>query len=231
VIDGALKPYLQRSAAAHAVLLLTALFVFPKSALKADKVYMIDFVGGTTLQSAGARETPTAAAAAAANPKLGPQTDPDSISTDRRRGPVALPRPSLLKGWTEPKPDEKPAASAGTATNAPASAPGPGGTAGASAGVSTDLPNFPYPWYISQIRLMLWQAWQRRMPRYPGEGVVVFSIMRNGAFTDLRLEESSGDSAFDSAALESVAAAAPFPALPSDFREQFLKIHLALRSE
>lgn len=229
-MNGTLKPYLQRSAAAHAVLLFAAFFVFPKSALKSDKVYMIDFVGGTTLQSAGARETPTAAAAAAANPKLGPQTDPDSISTDKRRGPVPLPRPSLLKGWTEPK-EDKPASSGSAATAAPAAAAGPGGTAGASAGVSTDLPNFPYPWYISQIRLMLWQAWQRRMPRYPGEGVVVFAIMRNGAFTDLRLEESSGDSTFDDAALESVRAAAPFPALPTDFREQFLKIHLALRSD
>ncbi|MEQ1920531.1 MAG: energy transducer TonB, partial [Elusimicrobiota bacterium] len=106
-----------------------------------------------------------------------------------------------------------------------------GGMPGNAAGVATDLPNFPYPWYISQVRQMLWAAWQKRMPAASGEGVVVFAIMRNGAFTDLRMESSSGDSDFDNAALEAVQAASPFPALPSDFSEPFLKIHLTLKSE
>jgi len=62
---------------------------------------------------------------------------------------------------------------------------------GDAAGVTTDLPNFPYPWYISQVRQMLWTAWQKRMPPTSGEGVVVFSIVRSGAFTDLRMESRS----------------------------------------
>ena len=78
---------------------------------------------------------------------------------------------------------------------------------------------------------MLWAAWQKRMPASTGEGIVVFAIVRNGAFTDLRMESSSGDNDFDNAAIESVQAAAPFPALPSDFAEPFLKIHLTLKSE
>jgi TonB family protein len=78
---------------------------------------------------------------------------------------------------------------------------------------------------------MLWQAWQKRMPRLDAEGAVGFSILPNGSFTDLSVESSSGDAAFDGAALASVQAAAPFPALPSDFHEKFLKIHLALKSE
>lgn len=105
------------------------------------------------------------------------------------------------------------------------------GMPGSAAGIATDMPNFPYPWYISQVRQMLWAAWQKRMPAESGEGVVVFSIMRNGAFTDLRMESSSGDASFDEAALDAVQAAAPFPALPSDFGESFLKIHLTLKSE
>lgn len=55
--------------------------------------------------------------------------------------------------------------------------------------------------------------------------------MRNGAPTDLRMSASSGDAMFDEAAVESVRAAAPFPALPSGFPEPFLKVHLTLRSE
>ncbi|MBI3289544.1 MAG: TonB C-terminal domain-containing protein, partial [Elusimicrobia bacterium] len=87
-----------------------------------------------------------------------------------------------------------------------------------------------YPWYISQVRQMLWMAWQKRMPASSGEAIVAFAVMRNGSFTDLRVESSSGDSAFDKAALESVQGAAPFPALPSDFQESFLKIHLTLKA-
>jgi protein TonB len=81
------------------------------------------------------------------------------------------------------------------------------------------------------VRLMLWQAWQKRMPRLDAEGAVGFSILPNGSFTDLSVESSSGDADFDKNALDSVQAAAPFPALPSDFHEKFLKIHLTLKSE
>jgi protein TonB len=81
------------------------------------------------------------------------------------------------------------------------------------------------------VRLSLWQAWQTRMPRLDADGGVSFSILRNGSITDLEIESSSGDPSFDRAALESVQAAAPFPPLPADFHEQFLKIHLTLKSE
>ena len=192
---------------------------------------MIDFVGGApTIQSAGPAAAAASAAAAqqAAPQKPSPQVDRDSIAPKGKHA-GALPRPSLLKGWTEPKILPR-AAPAGTSMGegkpeAATSMPG------SAAGVVTDLPNFPYPWYISQVRQMLWDAWQKRMPPSTGEGMVVFAIMRNGAFTDLRMESSSGDSDFDQAAMESVQAASPFPALPTDFGESFLKIHLTLKSE
>lgn len=228
-MTGALKPYLQRSAGLHAAVLLVAAFYVPRALKKADKVYMIDFVGGpAVLQAAGPAPEAASSQTETAPPKLTQQVDPDSIATKGRRA-TALPRPSLLKGWTEPKTALRPSmlgAEAAVAASGPAS-----GMPGDAAGVATDLPNFPYPWYISQVRQMLWTAWQKRMPGASGEGVVVFAIVRNGAFTDLRMESSSGDSAFDEAAIESVQAAAPFPALPSDFTEPFLKIHLTLKSE
>jgi len=218
-----LKPFLARSAGMHAALLIAAAFYVPAALKKADKVYIIDFVGGPpVIQSTEA---------AAANPadaepqKPTQQAEADSFAT-RRHSRIALPRPSLLRGWTEKKAPPKPSMAAGAETVATAA-----GMPGNAAGVATDLPNFPYPWYISQVRQMLWTAWQKRMPTESGEGVVVFAIMRNGAFTDLRMESSSGDSGFDDLALESVQEAAPFPALPSDFAEPFLKIHLTLKSE
>lgn len=226
----ALKPYLARSFGLHAVGAVVLLFAAQRSTVRTDKVYMIDFVGpSTTIMSsqaaAASKGAPTVAAPITA------QADPDSFARGRR-GPIVLPRPSLLRGGKEEPSVAAPAPASMTAAPGagPAqSAAGPGGPAGA--GVATDMPNFPYPWYISQVRLMLWQAWQKKMPRLDAEGAVVFVILRNGSSTDLQVESSSGDADFDRAAMESVQAAAPFPALPSDFREPFLKIHLTLKSE
>jgi TonB family protein len=222
-----LRPYLYRSFALHGALLAGAAFFGGRAAISADKVYTIDFVGSTQIATSGAAaERAAAVEAQAARPA--PQADPDEWSTGRKRkGPYALPRPSLLKGWKDAAvtAPQKPTLGQGSQAGTP------GMGTGGQAGVETDLNNFPYPWYISQIRLMLFNEWQKRMPGGGGEGVVVFSIMRNGAPTDLRMESSSGDSGFDAAATESVQAAAPFPALPSGFSEPFLKIHLTLRSQ
>lgn len=229
-MTGALKPYLARSGGLHAAVLIAAAFYVPSALKKADKVYMIDFVGGpAVMQSAAATATKSPEETAPQKPTQ--QAEADSFATKLHRK-IALPRPSLLQGFTERKVLIKPSMSEGTKTPSIGQAAGPAaGMPGDAAGIATDLPNFPYPWYISQVRQMLWNAWQKRMPAESGEGVVVFSIMRGGAFTDLRVESSSGDAGFDRAAVEAVQAAAPFPALPSDFGEPFLKIHLTLKSE
>lgn len=231
-MNAALKPYLTRSAGAHAVVLAFFAFYTPSLVKKADKVYTIDFVGGpVVLQSAAPAASPEKEAGPAEPAKPTQQAEQDTYATRKHRA-VALPRPSLLSGWTRssalPKPSLAQGAPAGGA--APA-ATGAAGGMNEAVGAETDRPDFPYPWYIAQVRQMLWAAWQKRMPAASGEGVVVFAIMRNGAFTDLRMESSSGDQAFDDAALESVQAASPFPPLPSDFSEPFLKIHLTLKSE
>lgn len=229
-MTSALKPYLARSATLHTALLIAAAFYVPSALKKADKVYMIDFVGGpAVIQTAGP------AAAAAPEPDAAParptqQAEADTFATKKHRG-IALPRPSLLQGWSDRKAPARPSMSAVPETAMAPAAGAAAGMPGNAAGVATDLPNFPYPWYISQVRQMLWAAWQKRMPASSGEGIVMFSIMRNGAFTDLRMESSSGDGDFDNAALAAVQAASPFPALPSDFGEPFLKIHLTLKSE
>ncbi|MBI3563904.1 MAG: TonB C-terminal domain-containing protein [Elusimicrobia bacterium] len=241
-MNEALKPYLARSTGLHVVAVAAFAFLASRQAVRTDKVYMIDFVGGpsATISSAGpAGGEKAAPAPAAASSAVAPQADPDAVNVKgRRRGPIVLPRPSLLRGGresVETAPASSSLAGPGMSPSAgTALAPGPGASAGAasaSAGVATDMPDFPYPWYISQVRLMLWQEWQKRMPRLDAEGAVAFSILRNGSYTDLAVESSSGDSAFDKAALESVQSAAPFPALPAGFPDPFLKIHLTLKSE
>ena len=96
--------------------------------------------------------------------------------------------------------------------------------------MSADMPNFPYPWYIAQVRSALWAHWSQRMPHEKGGCTVVFTLLRNGAVTDLRTEDSSGDGSFDLAAMGAVQDAGPYPALPSGFPDPFLKIHVTLKS-
>ncbi len=225
-----LKPYLTRSAGLHMAFLFAAAFYAPSALKKADKIYTIDFVGGPAVLQSAAPAAPAEKAEDTAPAKATQQADADTFATKKNRA-VALPRPSLLKGWTERKPTPRPSLLSGRETTIGQAPGAAAGMPGNAAGIETDMPNFPYPWYISQVRQMLWVAWQKRMPAESGEGVVVFAIRRNGAFTDLRMGSSSGDAGFDEIALEAVQAAAPFPALPSDFGEPFLKIHLTLKSE
>jgi len=236
-VNEALKPYLARSLGLHAAALAAFLLIGTHSRPHPQNVYMIDFVGpSATIMSAGPKSAaaPPAPEKTAARPgAVAAQVDPDSIG--KHAGPAALPRPSLLGGaHDENKEPSLPAPGTSLAGQAPksaASAPAAGASGPAGAGVATDLPNFPYPWYISQVRLMLWQSWQRRMPGLDASGAIAFSILPDGSITDLSVESSSGDSDFDSLALKSVQDAAPFPPLPKDFHEPFLKIHLTLKSE
>jgi protein TonB len=218
-----LKPYLTYSIGVHLAGVAVALFILRGGAIKNSAVYMIDFVGPTAAVI-DSRGEAAKAGAAAYTPQ--PQSEADEFSTHHRKG-APLPRPSLLRGWRDtPAAPEKPAAApaAQTASAAPTSGP-PG-----QAGITTDLPNFPYPWYISQLRQSLWSQWSARMPKEKGECVVVFNLLPSGAVVDLRVEESSGDSAFDLAALSAAQDAAPFPPLPRGFTEPFLKIHVALKT-
>ncbi|MBI4374825.1 MAG: TonB C-terminal domain-containing protein [Elusimicrobia bacterium] len=223
-----LKPYLLGSFGAHAALLAAALGALPSANQSRSQIYTIDFVGPTAsiINTQGSAPA-SSAAPTLANPRQAPQTDVDEFGR-RRRKPFVLPRPSLLRGFRE-----KPAPQPSVNDAAPAPVPGasPGGEAGAGgADVATDMPNFPYPWYISQVRANLWNQWSARMPRLQGESVVVFTVLPNGALVDLRIETSSGDSAFDLAALSAVQDAAPFPPLPRGFQEPFLKIHVTLKA-
>jgi protein TonB len=233
-----LKPYLGYSLAAHASLgaVLLGLIPFAGKA-PPSRVYTIDFVGpsATIVSSVAGEAKPAAAAPAPASEKQAPQTEFDEFGRRKKKGHFVLPRPSLLKGFQakkpeEPKEEEPPAQTAPAAAPAQTAAGGAAGNSPGDAGISTDMPDFPYPWYISQVRQALWNNWSARMPRMAGECVVQFSILRNGGIVDLRTEVSSGDSSFDLAALGAAQDSAPFPPLPQGFADPFLRVHLTLKA-
>lgn len=97
-------------------------------------------------------------------------------------------------------------------------------------GFRTDM-DFPYPWYISQVREALFNAWAANSPAISGmQCTMTFTILRNGSIKNVKTEKSSGNRLFDSAAGAAVRASAPFSRLPDDFYEDVLTIHVEFKS-
>ena len=212
-----MRSYLLYSSSAH-FLLLAALFIISRNSLgaKKEKAYYIDFIGPSsvvTMQKAaaapGAEAAPPAKetkAAKAAPAQEAP--DPEDFSS----GP--LPKPSVLSGGAKLFEPEA------------AQPPGEGGTP-----LTTDSANFPYPWYITQVREALWNSWTERMPSAGSLRCTVrFAITRSGGVKSVSVEKSSGNRLFDNAAESSVQAAAPFQPLPDDFFEDRLTVHVEFKA-
>lgn len=87
---------------------------------------------------------------------------------------------------------------------------------------------FEFPWYLRLMTDKISRNW--RNP-YRGEEesvlcTIYFRIIKNGTVNGMRLEKSSGISAFDRAALRAVASSSPLPHLPPDYAEPHLTVHL-----
>ncbi|MFA6093223.1 MAG: TonB family protein [Elusimicrobiota bacterium] len=218
--DAALRPYFTYSAAAHAGLVLAFLLLAHVKGGKPENVYRIDFIGAADQIMNRNREEggKTAPPAQAARPA--PLKDPDAFNLKPHR---PLPKPSFLQ-------DASAAANPKPAKSAPAQASSSAPGAGEGTSVSADMPNFPYPWYLTGLRSALWDRWAARMPDLSGDCGIVFTLLRDGSVVDISIESSSGDSGFDYAALSAAREAAPFPPLPAAFDESFLKVHVRFRS-
>lgn len=214
-----MRSYLLYSSSAHILLLAVILFVSRNSfTRKQDQAYYIDFIGPSSVvtmakaaAAEGGPEAPalkTAKAAMAAKAAEAP--DEDDFSSG------ALPKPSILSSGARLFDDEKKAGGAA----------GEGGTP-----LTTDSANFPYPWYITQVREALWNAWTEKMPSGGSLRCTArFTINRNGSIKGVSVEKSSGNRLFDSAAESSVQAAAPFAPLPDDFYEDRLTVHVEFKA-
>ena len=209
-----MRQYLLYSSYSHFALLAVILFFAHRSfSLKNTEPYYIDFIGGSrvvTMEKAALKEgadiksaQKTAAAA---------QEKTDSVDVeDFSAAPKSLPKPSVLNGaaklFEEAKTSE------------------PEGENGSP--LVTDAANFPYPWYITQVREALWNAWTAKMPSGGAlKCTVKFDIARDGAAKSVAVEKSSGNRLFDYAAQSSLESASPFPPLPADFPDERLTVHV-----
>ncbi len=98
-----------------------------------------------------------------------------------------------------------------------------------AAGVGLDNPDFIYGYYVDQMLSMIGAAWVRPRVVERIEALVYFRIARDGTVSQLKLLTSSGNRAFDDAALRAVSAAAPLPPLPASFSADSIGVRLAVR--
>jgi TonB family protein len=94
---------------------------------------------------------------------------------------------------------------------------------------------FPYAYYVDLLRNRISSSWYSSLvaPGLKGKYVagVYFIVRRDGAVSDLRLENSSGIDSLDLSARRAIENAAPFAPLPPDFPSQYLVVHFEFEWE
>ncbi len=213
-----MRQYLLYSSSAHFVLIALLLLLARHSfTARNEQAYYIDFVGPSsvvTMAKAEARPGPAAVPEKAkpAAPKAPRAEKTDVNDFAEPSGP--LPKPSVLSSGAK------------LFTPAPAEQEGDEGTP-----LVADAANFPYPWYITQVREALWNSWTERMPSGGTLRCTVrFRISKDGSVSGVSVETSSGNRLFDNAAESAAKAAAPFQPLPDGFTEDSLTVHVDFKA-
>jgi TonB family protein len=102
---------------------------------------------------------------------------------------------------------------------------GGGGTGG-----SVDLANFCCPEYLGTMVQLIQRNWNARQ-QVAGRTVVKFTIERDGRISSMAVEQSSGYFALDQTAQRAILLTRQLPALPPQYTEDQLTIHLVFRYE
>ena len=113
-------------------------------------------------------------------------------------------------------------------TARPTAAPA-GQQTGSIAGKGTmtlDVTDFPHAWYLRQILQKVEERWQtQNRPSEPDQKPRIYvEIQRDGSIAPPRIEQSSGSTYYDRAALRAISEASPFPPLPSDWSKPALRV-------
>lgn len=226
--------YLVYSSGLHALVALCAIFLLAPGANKPNATYTIDFIGTGKVQAV------TAPASAPKATVKAPEPAQEAI---------AKPEPPAKKAYVskteisdKPQPTKKAKPQAAAAETKPLEGPSvledeeetttseEGEFAGGN--ITTDFANFPYPWYITQVRNSLWVEWEKRRPvGNVLSAMVSFAIARDGKIKNLKVERSSNDDTFDFAATSAVINAGPFAPLPMYYEKDELTITVEFKQE
>jgi protein TonB len=179
-----------------------------------------------------------------------PSRRPPSRQPDRRATAVPQPTKAPPTAVPEPEPaatvpakEDVPQASAdamraadSTATPFPTPPPvdaGGGGGRGLSvgenaAGSASGIPaDFHFTYYVDRMLALIESRWYKPSVPPGTRARVRFVILKSGRIEGIQLEESSGVSSFDRAALRAMYAANPLPPLPPAYGKPSLTIHLS----
>ena len=196
------------------------------------------------------RTVMTVSLTGAAGPRTGGLTDiggarPAPVQR-RPTVPVQPPKPQATasKPTVAPRPQPRTSAPAAPSPSPPAVAePAPAGNApvvtgargqgfglsssggGAGRRVELDVSNFCCPEYLDRMVLAIQRGWDKNQG-VTGASVVTFTIRRDGLVDSVMLRRTSGFYALDNAAMRAVARAERLPALPSEFPNASLTVHL-----
>jgi len=102
----------------------------------------------------------------------------------------------------------------------------PTGSVAGMGALSMDASDFPHAWYLRQVLQKVQGQWQRqnRKNEPDQKPLVLVEIQRDGSIRTPKIEQSSGNTLYDQAALRAVVDASPFPPLPQDWSKPSLRV-------
>ena len=93
---------------------------------------------------------------------------------------------------------------------------------------------FPYLWYLSVIKTKLSNAWVPPSGYViPKEGTYVtisFTLNKNGVIGNVKVKHSSGIKLLDNSALNAVKSVGILPAIPSEWKEEYLNVSIVFKT-
>jgi TonB family protein len=214
-----LSPFVVGSLCAHLAFVAALVFLPSLRPRKAfpDELIVVDLVAAPR---AAARVQP-----AAPPPTPAPRRDVARLETREPPAVTPLPDKPEPKPKQEPRPTAPPTPSAAETDPAPGEASGIVGELGGGALGALDGADLQFAWYRDSITAAFRSNWRRPILTGridPIEVRLSFDILRDGTVRNLRVEEPSGLSVFDRAALRAVSDASPLPPLPAAWREPVL---------
>jgi periplasmic protein TonB len=185
-------------------------------------------ISGKPVQEVAAETKPTPVAPPA--PKAPEMVAPEPKAPVARTPPKRIDKP-VDKSSTR-KPTTGPEVKTGDARADTGAAPipfggltRPAGSSSAGASATTDYANFCCPTYLTQMVDLIKRNWNENQGA-AGQVQVKFTIHRDGTISDIALEKPSGISLLDLESQRALAKTRTLPALPREFTENSLTVHL-----
>ena len=170
------------------------------------------------------------AARTAASPELPARAAPRIADMPAREAPRVsqkeLPALSPSSPPASSAPKAGPAVAAREVAPPPSPLGRPTGVAHGAGAVASVEGDFPFQWYLNAVQRKVHEQWVQPLSSLQGQkAVIAFEIARSGEVSRARVEKTSGDVAYDLAALRAVTAANPLPPLPADFKGTVIRVH------